>query len=606
VKRFYTFIAVFLVLIAAAIGYFNFDYLRTGPQPDAEGEDAGENPVVAARKDHRPELEKKNSDDAAKVAPAGNAEAERKTETDVAARTDAPANEAVTSARENPPADSASAPPSSPVPQETSAPITPSFDVVRVESGGSTLIAGQGAPNAKILIEKNGEVIAETTTDAAGSFVALPTDSITGDNNQVVIRSIAGDGSEKVSDQVVAIGVPAQGEPLVAIVEPGKAVEIIQKPQASQSVAEAAPAPTSESVKNDAPTAASPKQEETVVARLEPSPVARPQPSATDPLAQTNVPSADNQTQQSENNAAEKSDAATGAAEAAEETRRVARLLSPSQATDPLAVKPEASTPLDANKAQSPSGLVQEEQPASVSENGLRADDTPEDQGGEAAPGDNADRQNGGAPDSTLIQPSLADNRAASGEREKVDAGEVIARASEPQPEPEPEVTRAPTVEIPSISVEAVEVDGDKIFIAGASKAGATIRIYINGEDVGDVKTASNGRWLYEDRKHLDAGRYTIRVDQIAAVSGSVDARAEVPFVVEERTISEIANAESNTIIIRRDDNLWTIAKRLYGDGLRYTAIYEQNRDQIRDPDLIFPGQTFTLPREGRKNPVEN
>jgi len=601
VRRFYTFIAVLLVLIAAAIGYFNFDHLRTGPKPTAKGKSERENSVVAAQKDHRPEIEKKNKDEVAKVATEGKAEA------DSAARTDTSINETVTPARENQPADSVLTPSPGPLPQGASAPVTPSFDVVRVEQGGSTLIAGQGAPNTKILIEKNGQVIAETTTDAAGNFVALPADSITGDNNQLVIRSITGDGSEKVSDQVVAIGVPEEGEPLVAIVEPGKAVEIIQKPQAGSTISNAAPAPT----------AASPKeQDETVVARLEPLPVERPQPdreaqpsltqdAAVDPLAQTNVPLVDNQRQQSEKDVAEKADAAKGVAEEAEETRRVARLLSQPEITDPSAAKPEATTSVGVNKAQSP-GLTQEEQSEGVSENGIRADDTPEDQGSENALRDKADRHDDNAPDPTLTPPSLADNRAASDGREKADAGETIARASEPQRGPTPEGTRVPTVEIPSISVEAVEVDGDKIFIAGASKAGATIRIYINGEDVGDVIAASNGRWLYEDRKHLDAGRYTIRVDQIAAASGSVDARAEVPFVVEERTISEIAKAESNTIIIRRDDNLWTIAKRLYGDGLRYTAIYEQNRDQIRDPDLIFPGQTFTLPREGRKNPVEN
>lgn len=48
--------------------------------------------------------------------------------------------------------------------------------------------------------------------------------------------------------------------------------------------------------------------------------------------------------------------------------------------------------------------------------------------------------------------------------------------------------------------------------------------------------------------------------------------------------------------IIRRGDNLWTIARRVYGEGMRYTQIYDANLDQIRDPDLIYPGQVFDLP----------
>ena len=48
--------------------------------------------------------------------------------------------------------------------------------------------------------------------------------------------------------------------------------------------------------------------------------------------------------------------------------------------------------------------------------------------------------------------------------------------------------------------------------------------------------------------------------------------------------------------IIRRGDNLWTIARRVYGAGIKYTTIYQANNSQIRDPDRIYPGQVFDLP----------
>jgi len=54
------------------------------------------------------------------------------------------------------------------------------------------------------------------------------------------------------------------------------------------------------------------------------------------------------------------------------------------------------------------------------------------------------------------------------------------------------------------------------------------------------------------------------------------------------------------TARITRGDNLWQISKRTYGRGQRYTVIYDANQDQIRDPDLIYPGQTFVLPVERR------
>lgn len=48
--------------------------------------------------------------------------------------------------------------------------------------------------------------------------------------------------------------------------------------------------------------------------------------------------------------------------------------------------------------------------------------------------------------------------------------------------------------------------------------------------------------------------------------------------------------------IIRRGDTLWTLAHRYYGAGIHYRTIFEANRDQIRRPSRIFPGQIFDLP----------
>lgn len=52
----------------------------------------------------------------------------------------------------------------------------------------------------------------------------------------------------------------------------------------------------------------------------------------------------------------------------------------------------------------------------------------------------------------------------------------------------------------------------------------------------------------------------------------------------------------SGKAIIRQGDNLWSIASRVYGSGYRFITIYRANREQILNPDLIFPGQVFDLP----------
>ena len=55
---------------------------------------------------------------------------------------------------------------------------------------------------------------------------------------------------------------------------------------------------------------------------------------------------------------------------------------------------------------------------------------------------------------------------------------------------------------------------------------------------------------------------------------------------------------EISTARITRGDSLWQISRRTYGHGHRYTVIYDANQQQIRNPDLIYPGQMFVLPKD--------
>ena len=71
-----------------------------------------------------------------------------------------------------------------------------------------------------------------------------------------------------------------------------------------------------------------------------------------------------------------------------------------------------------------------------------------------------------------------------------------------------------------------------------------------------------------------------------ASAEGSGEAAAE-------------ANAEAAppaTITVQPGFTLWKIATDNLGDGILYVQVFEANKDQIRDPDLIYPGQVFTIP----------
>lgn len=79
--------------------------------------------------------------------------------------------------------------------------------------------------------------------------------------------------------------------------------------------------------------------------------------------------------------------------------------------------------------------------------------------------------------------------------------------------------------------------------------------------------------------------------NEVAATQAPAPA-ASLPAEQPER----VSVLDTGQVIIRRGDNLWRLSRRVYGQGIRYTSIYDANRDQIGQPELIFPGQVFTLP----------
>jgi nucleoid-associated protein YgaU len=125
--------------------------------------------------------------------------------------------------------------------------------------------------------------------------------------------------------------------------------------------------------------------------------------------------------------------------------------------------------------------------------------------------------------------------------------------------------------------------------VSGRAPAGTTVRVYVDNGVVGDATANADGRWALRPPDSVGVGRRAVRVDSVSP-SGGVVSRLEVPF-------ERVTMARPGVVTIVRGDNLWSIAHSQYGDGARYTVIYEANKNQIRDPNLIYPGQTFIVPK---------
>lgn len=132
--------------------------------------------------------------------------------------------------------------------------------------------------------------------------------------------------------------------------------------------------------------------------------------------------------------------------------------------------------------------------------------------------------------------------------------------------------------------------DGNITF-GGRGIGGADIQIYLNNNLVGRTTVTQDGGWSLTPENPVVPGVYKLRVDQLA--EGEVVGRIELPFNRAE-PLSDFAG--DAFVIVQPGNSLWRIARRTLGEGLQYTVIYEANREQIRDPDLIYPGQVFEIP----------
>ena len=216
------------------------------------------------------------------------------------------------------------------------------------------------------------------------------------------------------------------------------------------------------------------------------------------------------------------------------------------------------------------------------------------------------------------------------------------APTDSPPAPPAPPAAPTPRPEIKIVTVDAEE---GKLFVSGLSAPGATVRLYLNESFIAPGGAGGDGKVSFSIGSGVKPGDYRIRLDDVDPVSGKVRSRAEVGFNVPVQVASaqpeapassatpsqaasggaqpqaqrdmassmpqaQVAGAGTvvipniNTAIVSRGDNLWRISQRIYGKGLRYTVIYGANQEQIRNPDLIYPGQVFVLPgdQEAKSN----
>ena len=134
-----------------------------------------------------------------------------------------------------------------------------------------------------------------------------------------------------------------------------------------------------------------------------------------------------------------------------------------------------------------------------------------------------------------------------------------------------------------------------QVDFSGTGQPNAEIRAYINNELIGIAKIDTDGNWQLLPHQKLEVGLYNLRIDQVD-LDGKVIARLETPFSMAS---FEKPAEGRGLVVVQPGNSLWRLARRLYGEGIRYTTIFVANQNQIKDPSLIYPGQIFIVPEEG-------
>lgn len=171
------------------------------------------------------------------------------------------------------------------------------------------------------------------------------------------------------------------------------------------------------------------------------------------------------------------------------------------------------------------------------------------------------------------------------------------------------------------VAITVVEAeDTGTLYASGTAAKDASVRLYLNETYLDTAQVGAEGKWSLKVTKGITPGTYNVRVDDVEAATGKVLSRAEVKFdftpkVAEVPAATETQSAATpepaatvkdasavvvdaiETATVVRGDSLWRISKKTYGSGFRYLAIHQANKEQIRNPDLIYPGQVFVLPK---------
>lgn len=465
------------------------------------------------------------------------------------------------------------------LPEEASEPgTTPVLDVVRIEPSGDVLIAGNAPEGERVGLVYNNEVVAEADVTEGGDFVLVPDEALPTGEGTLEVVVIDEDGNREIqSDEQVAVVLPEEGNEagfLVGVLRPGEPVEITER---------------------QAP-------EVEVAATAQPSTDVTPEVAETTETAETDTP------------------AEIETAARAEPTAEAETGDTPFVIVDAIELEGQeiwiagAAAPGTVIRLYQDNELLGEtvtgEEGRYLFEGELR------DATGEVTV--RADALATGSADVIAraeVPFAMPGTEMADTDMADTDLADTVAETATEAVEEVAQAASETASETADAASEAVAEIADNAVEATSATADATSELASNAVEAATEAASDAASDVVETVSEAASDAVTPEVEVAATVTpteqpatneatpatetaaDNTPADAEVSVATTPAASNErVSVLDTGSVIIRRGDNLWRLSRRIFGQGIRYTSIYDANRDQIRDPALIFPGQVFELP----------
>jgi nucleoid-associated protein YgaU len=186
---------------------------------------------------------------------------------------------------------------------------------------------------------------------------------------------------------------------------------------------------------------------------------------------------------------------------------------------------------------------------------------------------------------------------------ERTDTGPLVAeeRTTEPLAIKMPRMGDGPSRLIQGDGPQKIEFDisavdytpAGRVIISGRVPDGDEVALFLDADPLGTTKGTAENRWSLTLKDKVSPGVHKLSAERRDS-AGKAIARVSIPFRQEENMPNLAAG---QVVVVQPGNSLWRIARRVYGEGVQYTIIYSANKRQIDDPDLIYPGQVFQVPK---------